>query len=77
MSEVIERDVSALTGSEAASSLWPILSRGLAKDPERRYQSMRELGNVLAAWLSEGGVTEDLCGDALGRTWQLGALPPT
>lgn len=46
-----------------------ILERGLAKAPEQRWASMRELGAELAHWLLERDVTEDVCGTALDTTW--------
>lgn len=43
-------------------ALWQILRRGLSKDPDLRFQSMRELGEALALWLSSRGVKDDVSG---------------
>jgi serine/threonine-protein kinase len=51
------------------AALWRLISRGLTKDPEDRWQSMRELGEALALWLYEHGVREDVCGASLRSTW--------
>jgi serine/threonine-protein kinase len=50
-------------------NLWRLLERGLKKQPEERWQSMRELGEALALWLYEAGVREDVCGASLRTTW--------
>jgi len=49
--------------------LWSILTRGLAKAAIDRYPSMRDLGEALAHWLIERGVTEDSVGTSLRRAW--------
>jgi serine/threonine protein kinase len=49
--------------------LWNILTRGLAKAADDRYLSMRELGEALARWLLERGITEDAVGTSLRRAW--------
>jgi len=49
--------------------LWSILTRGLAKAASDRYASMRDLGEALARWLLERGVTEDAVGTSLRRAW--------
>jgi len=49
--------------------LWAILTRGLAKAADDRYPSMRDLGEALARWLLERGVTEDAVGTSLRRAW--------
>lgn len=67
---IVEDDVPPLaTRHDAAGHLWPILVRGLSKDRERRYQSMRDLGAALAQFLQGQGVTDDFCGDSLATTW--------
>jgi serine/threonine protein kinase len=52
----------------ADEGLWRIISRGLSKDANARYQSMRALGRDLAEWLIARGVNEDIC-DASLRAW--------
>ncbi|HEY3256897.1 MAG TPA: serine/threonine-protein kinase [Polyangiaceae bacterium] len=49
--------------------LWSILTRGLAKAAIDRYPSMRDLGEALARWLLDRGVTEDSVGTSLRRAW--------
>jgi hypothetical protein len=49
--------------------LWAILRQGLSKQPEQRQSSMRELGQALARWMLRHGVTEDLTGASIRRTW--------
>lgn len=49
--------------------LWSILTRGLAKAAADRYPSMRDLGEALARWLLERGITEDAVGTSLRRAW--------
>ena len=52
--------------------LWTIMSIGLAKDPDKRWQTMRTLGEALARWLRSRGVNEDVSGAALDATWRPG-----
>ena len=49
--------------------LWAILRQGLAKQPEQRQSSLRELGQALARWMLRHGVSEDLTGASIRRTW--------
>lgn len=72
LNAVKDTELAPLAGSDAARALWPLLARGLVKDPAHRYQSMRDLGNALASWLAERGVMDDLCGDPLDRYWNPG-----
>ena len=53
----------------ADPQLWALISRGLEKDPERRWSSMRELGTALAHWLSARNVVDDITGTSLMSTW--------
>jgi eukaryotic-like serine/threonine-protein kinase len=55
-------------GDEALSA---IIERGLAKDVQGRWPSMRALGNELARWLLQRGVSDDICGAQLGASWML------
>jgi eukaryotic-like serine/threonine-protein kinase len=50
-------------------ALWAILQRGLSKEREHRFSSMFELGQALAIWLVEQGVTRDICNSSLKSTW--------
>jgi len=67
---IIEDKPSPITsfgvGDDALSE---ILLRGLAKDPDKRWQSMRELGTALARWLVGRKITEDICGAQLAAIW--------
>jgi serine/threonine-protein kinase len=49
--------------------LWGILERGMQKDPDRRWYSMRDFGEGLARWLEERDVREDITGSSLQTTW--------
>ena len=49
--------------------LCDIVLKGLAKDVARRWHSMRELGGALARLLLARGITEDISGASLRRTW--------
>jgi eukaryotic-like serine/threonine-protein kinase len=49
--------------------LWGVISRGLEKNPDARWSSMRELGTALAHWLSSRGVADDVTGSSLASTW--------
>ncbi len=51
------------------AALSQIIWRGLRKSPEDRWSSMREFGEELAFWLSDQGITEDITGASLRRTW--------
>jgi serine/threonine protein kinase len=49
--------------------LWHIIQCGLRKQPEQRWQSMRELGVPLARWLYRTGERVDIAGASLRETW--------
>lgn len=51
------------------AGLWTIVQRGMAKRPEDRYQSARELGRALVEWLQSKDVTTDITGAALAADW--------
>lgn len=51
------------------AELWQLLKKGLAKSPGQRWSSMHALGQALAGWLLERGVTSDLAGVALDARW--------
>jgi serine/threonine-protein kinase len=46
-----------------------VIMRGLEKDVDRRWGSMRELGQQLAQWCLQRGITEDVTGQSIRRTW--------
>jgi serine/threonine-protein kinase len=50
-------------------ALWAILQRGLSKEREHCFGSLFELGQQLAMWLIDQGVTRDICNASLKSTW--------
>jgi eukaryotic-like serine/threonine-protein kinase len=59
--------------------LGSIVERGLRKDRERRWSSLRELGTALAEWLLTQGVEEDAARVSLRSVWldpAISSLPP-
>jgi eukaryotic-like serine/threonine-protein kinase len=67
---IIEQPPAPLPAEGAADAeLARLIERGLNKDPEQRWGSMRELGEALAHWLLERGIAEDCTGKSLRRTW--------
>jgi serine/threonine-protein kinase len=53
-------------GDEA---LWDVMRRGLEKDPDRRWQSMQDLGAALAQWLLAKGIGDDITGASIDSLW--------
>jgi serine/threonine-protein kinase len=51
------------------AALWEVVRKGLAKNPDERWPSMRRLGAALADWLLSHDVTEDICGTSLTTAW--------
>lgn len=51
-------------------SLWTILECGLAKQRDRRFRTMQQLGRALARWLLVQGIDDDIAGNDLVATWQ-------
>jgi eukaryotic-like serine/threonine-protein kinase len=58
------------------SELWRLLKGGFAKDRTGRWESAKQLGEALAAWLESHGITEDICARSLHASW-LPAERPT
>jgi hypothetical protein len=54
--------------------LWAIILKGIEKSRDRRWASMSELGEALAFWLVDHGVTEDIAGNSLRAVWLGGTL---
>jgi serine/threonine-protein kinase len=54
------------------AALWAILQRGLAKDPDLRFQTIRQVGEALALWLGDKGIKQDITGASLDATWRNG-----
>jgi serine/threonine protein kinase len=69
----IEENPVPLTDAGIDAALWRIVQRGLEAKPEDRWQSMRELGAALAAWLVSRGVVVDVTGAALHDQWRIDA----
>ncbi len=51
------------------AGLWTVVKRGLAKRPEDRFQSARDLGRALVEWLHTQDVTTDITGATLVADW--------
>jgi serine/threonine protein kinase len=60
---------SILEHAAGDAELWRIIERGLHKDRAQRYAKISELGQALAGWLVNQGVTEDACGSSLDAKW--------
>lgn len=70
MRSIIEDDPQTLHQIGAADDqLSMIVARGLRKNPDERWTSMRELGEELALWLQDQNVFEDVTGASTRRTW--------
>jgi len=70
MRAIIEDEPVSLNEMDLVDSeLSAIVQRGLRKDPEERWQGMREIGEELALWLESCGVHEDIAGTSLRRSW--------
>jgi serine/threonine protein kinase len=67
---VIEQELPPITWfGFGDAKLSAIITRGLAKDPAKRFASCDELGRALAAWLVANGETEDVTGAPLRGRW--------
>jgi serine/threonine-protein kinase len=75
----------AIAGNEPVSfeqraidepDLYRIIERGLQKQSKERWNGMRALGEVLALYLTERGVAEDVSGTSLRYVWLSGLMPP-
>jgi serine/threonine-protein kinase len=51
------------------AALSSIVERGLRRNPDERWSSIRELGQALARWLSSRGVQEDVSGRSIAVEW--------
>jgi serine/threonine-protein kinase len=68
---VVQCDPAPLTAIGVDQELWHIIERGLRKKPQERWASMRDLGNELATWLVDRGVTVDVTGASLHTQWSV------
>jgi len=50
-------------------ALWAIIERGLAKEVNARFQTMRDMGVALANWAVERGIQQDISGMSLQTEW--------
>ncbi|HEX2874979.1 MAG TPA: protein kinase [Polyangiaceae bacterium] len=67
---IVETEPPTLRERHAADDeLSQLVQRGLSKDPADRFASMGLMGKALASWLTEQGVTEDVCGVSLEARW--------
>ncbi|MBK8257815.1 MAG: serine/threonine protein kinase [Polyangiaceae bacterium] len=55
------------------ATLWSVIEKGLAKERDARWQSVREMAMELARWAIEKGADHDLVGASLSAQW----LEPT
>jgi serine/threonine protein kinase len=68
--KIIEQPTPSIVDLAAGDQeLARILEKGLAKDRNERWQSMRALGEALAMWLYSHGVQEDVYGHSLRAAW--------
>jgi serine/threonine-protein kinase len=73
---ILDRDVPPLSPSMGVDAeLWDIVDRGLRKDPAERHGTMSELGQMLADWLAQRGVREDITGASLSTQWYAPGSP--
>lgn len=70
---------SLLDNGTVDAGLWQILEKGLEKEPDKRWESIRTMGVALAEWLMANGVTEDICSASLDSVWlrRRGSHPET
>lgn len=69
-----EKPVPTVNLGAGDRELWLVLAKGLEKSREKRWSSMSKLGEALAFWLCDRGVTEDVCGNSLRAVWLGGTL---
>ena len=73
LASILVDDVPPLVERPGEEGLWDILSAGLCKDRTKRFQSMRDLGDALAAYLVRHGVQDDVRGVPLTAVWSAAA----
>jgi serine/threonine-protein kinase len=69
-----EPPVSTVEYGVGDRELWSIIAKGLEKSRDKRWASMSQLGEALAFWLVDHGVTEDIAGNSLRAVWLGGTL---
>jgi serine/threonine-protein kinase len=71
LASVLVDEVPPFLEAAGEEGLWDVLSIGLRKERDERFQSMRALGDALARYLARHGVTNDVRGVPLSATWSL------
>ena len=67
---IIQKEpTSLLDNGTVDAGLWSVLAKGLAKEPDQRWESIRAMGAALAEWLVANGVSEDICSGSLDSIW--------
>jgi serine/threonine-protein kinase len=69
-----EQPVPTVEYAAGDRELWLVIAKGLEKTRERRWSNMFELGEALAFWLYDHGVSEDVAGNSLKAVWLGGTL---
>jgi len=70
LSAIIEDEPTPITEHAAGDAeLWSILARGLEKSAEDRWPTVRALGQALAAWALERGLTTDVTASSISVHW--------
>jgi serine/threonine-protein kinase len=64
-----DKPVPRIVDPSVDPELAQLIAWGLEKDREQRPRSMRELGQHLARWLRQSGITEDATGTSLSAKW--------
>jgi serine/threonine-protein kinase len=73
---IISHEPTPITALAAGDEpLSAIVTKGLSKNPDKRWSSMRDLGVALASWLRAQGVAEDISGVSLETTWLSSSAP--
>ena len=70
---IATRPVPMMEAGVNEPALWSILEKGLSKERDGRWQSVREMGMELARWAIDHGAETDLVGTSLSAQW----LEPT
>ncbi len=76
LNAVATEPVPPLPPGPGNGALEALLRQGLTRDPQRRWPSMRELGEHLATWALREGVEEDAAGSSVRVRWLCPAQRP-
>lgn len=69
MSILKDTPLSIMSHGFGDSDLWEILTKGLTRDRDARWNSMGDLGQALAGWLYNQGVRADITARSLKEVW--------